>query len=297
VAGFILYEQLKMANWLVIAMVVGGAISLLLIIVTVAYTKFSYIPGAHLANGQGSNRCSFLPYPSSISAKFFFVLTWNVTTAQVGGCAGMTFPLPSGFDRLVPLKGTYSNGADTFAFVLLDGKNKKCVVAFSGTETLDELLDDVEYVQVQPQNLRGANSKCLVHSGFYSVYSQLLDKMRAVIPSDYKLWLCGYSLGAGVATVCALDWVDQKPNVLTFASPRAVNRGAASILNKLNISRIYNTEDIVPDLPPAIMIDPYDWSVFYNYVHVGENKPFTDNTASYLGNHTDAYLQHYGITL
>ena len=82
-----------------------------------------------------------------------------------------------------------------------------------------------------------------------------------------------------------MDLANLNPDVYTFASPRVFNNTGALLLNSLlpNINRIYNTEDLIPNLPP------FSQENGQYYTHTGINVPFTLNLGTFFGNHVTAY--------
>lgn len=132
------------------------------------------------------------------------------------------------------------------------------VIAFRGTETGPEWLDDFDGIAVP--NEFGAG---MVHQGFQDVYKSLRASLS---PKTKPLVIVGHSLGAALATLCAGDfsrsgWV---PLVYTFAGPRVGFHNFAEWIDNNTgpafFYRIVNRWDIVPHLP----------SEFNLYEHVGQ---------------------------
>ncbi len=273
-------------------------VAMAIIITTVAFatTKQGFKLGD---SPRGCSTTKYLAYPEDgPTEKNLFILTWNITTSNCRGLGNL--PIPKGFSTSIKLDGIYndSGGHRMYAYAVVDLRGKRIIVAFTGTETMDEIVDDVDYVQIppDPKVLRFAPSGSLVHAGFYSVYEQIVVQLRTIVTPGHELWICGYSLGGGLAQICALDWLDLKPRLLTFASPRALNQIAATAIDDhISSIRVLNTEDVVPDLPLPIMSDPYDWTNYYYYVHTKTHRSFTTNLDSFLANHSTAYRRYYGV--
>ena len=128
--------------------------------------------------------------------------------------------------------------------------------------------------------LGGSAHKPRVHTGFYNNFlasvpdiKQYLEPMLAQDQPPRKLFVCGHSLGAGVATLAGCyfllehDWAKLPHTliVVTVGSPRACQVGMREHVqkemnrlkeqgcsNKAVICRVVNDKDIVASLPPAL---------------------------------------------
>lgn len=134
------------------------------------------------------------------------------------------------------------------------------------------------------------------------------------------LYITGHSLGGALSTICGYDFAevffDRDCNVsaacnsqtctpdipnacddpciakslpihYSFAAPRSGNTTYARTFNqRLPTSlRINNSEDVVPQLPPAT------WEG-YTYEHTAGNVPFTISLGSLRDDHIQAYYYH-----
>jgi len=152
------------------------------------------------------------------------------------------------------------DGAQAYRF-----QNKEdLVIACRGTEPTEfnDLAADLNAAPVKSWN----NSR--VHKGFQTevddlwpmVEEDLLDKKNI----NHKLWFCGHSLGAAMATIMASRcWANVDLNdpieLFTYGSPRVGWRGFVKAL-AVKHHRWVNNNDIVTRVPLAIM----------GYVHDGE---------------------------
>ena len=129
--------------------------------------------------------------------------------------------------------------------------------------------------------LGGSDYKPRVHTGFYNNFlatvpdiQTFLEPLLAKDQSPRKLYICGHSLGAGIATMTACyfllehDWA-QLPHqlvVVTAGSPRACQNSMREHVHnkitklreqgyskKVTMCRVVNGKDIVPTLPPAML--------------------------------------------
>jgi hypothetical protein len=95
----------------------------------------------------------------------------------------------------------------------------------------------------------------------------------------------------------SVDLQSTKLYHFSFASPRCGNIAFANVFNDATLVpvqaswRLYNTEDIVPDLPPPVLESGW------NYDHVGKSVSFTMNMDSVNDNHTHAYRIYFGIPI
>jgi triacylglycerol lipase len=97
-----------------------------------------------------------------------------------------------------------------------------------------------------------------VHRGFKREVDDLWPRLeQALVSNTRTLWFTGHSLGAGMATICAvrckLSHIRSNPRALfTFGSPRI---GSARYVNYVNIEayRWVNNNDIVTRVPPEWM--------------------------------------------
>ncbi|KAL2257431.1 hypothetical protein VTK26DRAFT_180 [Humicola hyalothermophila] len=111
------------------------------------------------------------------------------------------------------------------------------------------------------------DSEILVHEGFLAAFNNLLDDDRlrmcmlhllgrsevGVEPS--KIEVCGHSLGAALATLCALwckiQWPNAKVTCVTVGSPRVGNEALVDEFSKLHITcfRLLLDNDPIPTVP------------------------------------------------
>lgn len=128
--------------------------------------------------------------------------------------------------------------------------------------------------------LGGEAHKPRVHTGFYNNFlatvpdiKQYVEPLLAKDQPARKLFVCGHSLGAGVATMAGCyfllehDWTELPHTliVVTAGSPRACQIGMREHVqqemerlktqgcgNKVAICRVVNDKDIVATLPPTL---------------------------------------------
>jgi hypothetical protein len=231
--------------------------------------------------------------PKNVS--FLFRACWNVTTANCQP-EEYDFRPPATFDTVVRIEDI---AFTMYSYFLYSSALRLGVLVFTGTAHTEDWARNIAYSQVIPA-LQNMNVNTRVHLGFYSVYFTIQTEIRDLIKCYSKCMdtfvITGYSLGGGLAQLATLDLAHYKPLVYTFGSPRAFNTSGAKLVNYLvpHFWRIYNTEDIVADLPPPIA-GPNPWipdpilkgDVVYQ--HVGKAVSWTQNAGSILDNHSRAY--------
>lgn len=155
---------------------------------------------------------------------------------------------------------------------------------------------------------------------YMSIREQLWDWWNSNKSWVRTLYITGHSLGGALSTICGYDFAEVfldrdcstngvttacnsrtcTPNIpnecddpciarslpihYSFAAPRSGNTTFATTFNqRLPTSlRINNTEDIIPQLPPATFEG-------YTYEHTGGNVPFTISLGSLTDDHIQAY--------
>ena len=134
------------------------------------------------------------------------------------------------------------------------------VIACRGTELADfnDIKADLKVFPVMAETIGR------VHRGFKKEVDDLWPEIeKKLIDNKRKLWFCGHSLGAAMATICAsrcrLSHIESNPiGLFTYGSPRV---GTRKYMNHcvVNHTRWVNNNDIVARVPPAWM----------GYRHVG----------------------------
>jgi len=152
------------------------------------------------------------------------------------------------------------DGAQAYRFM-----NKiDIVIACRGTEPtqLNDIKADLRAVPVM------AETVSRVHKGFKAevddLWPMVCDDLTRTQNYKKKVWFCGHSLGAAMATIMASRCfyyasVPDPVELYTFGSPRVGWRGYCNSLNVTH-HRWVNNNDIVTRVPLAIM----------GYVHHGE---------------------------
>ena len=186
--------------------------------------------------------------------------------------------------------------ADTQAFLArLDSPDREpfLVLAFRGTET-KKPTDIKSDLQAEPLSLGALGGpggslfipegddlttaqalwpKVKVHPGFWAAFGavkkQIVDKLDESGLEGLPLYITGHSLGGALAVVAAYALEsDRIAAAYTFGGPRVGNLQFGQRI-KPPVYRVIHASDIVPRLPPGILVDAFTlffkWMVFVPY--------------------------------
>jgi pimeloyl-ACP methyl ester carboxylesterase len=163
-----------------------------------------------------------------------------------------------------------NNAAGTRGFVGLDHRNAQIVVAFRGSDNLQNWLGNMLVVQTPYDSLSSCGPECKVHTGFLADYLTLRKSTRSAVLEllnaypTYSIVATGHSLGGAMATLAAADLQEllyrggfnatpQPLTLYTFASPRVGNAAFAQWVTDLLSDgasyRITHARDPVVRLP------------------------------------------------
>jgi triacylglycerol lipase len=149
-----------------------------------------------------------------------------------------------------------------FGFVARKDATGEVHVVIRGTITPLEWFDDftAQPVAFQPAGTAWGRTT----QGFNTIYGDLgpqIAQAIAALPAAPlpPIFVTGHSLGAALAHLAAAGIAAQfaaQPISYTFCGPRAGDPGFAAAFVKAGLTtwRMYNTEDIVPTVPPAAVV-------------------------------------------
>ncbi len=159
--------------------------------------------------------------------------------------------LPKGFKLRHTIRaGAAEEKKEVFGFIA-ESKDR-VVVAFRGSDSLQDLVSDVNVFQVRYPFVERAGK---THRGVTSIYETTRNRLIKEVQklsTRKKLFITGHSLGGALATLFALDVAVntkfKKPIVYTLASFRVGNPAFVSRFNSKvkNSVRIYNVHDPIP---------------------------------------------------
>ena len=150
----------------------------------------------------------------------------------------------------------YDEKTDTQSIVLVAKDKTDAIILFRGTYSTKNWYTDIEIDMekvkyfIVPQN---------VHRGFNNAYEKVRKRVLELVEDIPKIEVSGHSLGAALATLCALDIKTTRPavdlNVYTFGSPRVGDKKFVKYFAKFVKPecsfRFVNAEDPVPKVPPT----------------------------------------------
>lgn len=228
-------------------------------------------------------------------------ILWDVAGAvSSSNCKEIEIPPP--FNRQHLFVASDGDGPRMFGQAFWsEGEHKKnyCCLVFSGTYSSSQWNNNLNLNLSSAAHLNGAHTDAQVHSGFVKTYDSIRDEVWDWLEENRWRFrwviVTGRSLGGAISTLCAYDLARElkRRNIglihYTFASPRVGNPVFADDFNQKvpQSMRIYNTEDLVVDLPPPV------WRS-NTYKHVGRprnNRPFTSNQGDLVFNHIEAYRE------
>ena len=134
------------------------------------------------------------------------------------------------------------------------------VIAFRGTEPTQfgDILADVKAWPAHAETVGH------VHGGFKTELDKLWPAMTKWLGKSIatrKFVICGHSLGAAMATICAtrIHLVNKDISLYTYGCPRVGTKEWGEQFSDIANFRFVNNNDIVPHVPP-----------FGYYEHIGE---------------------------
>lgn len=133
------------------------------------------------------------------------------------------------------------------------------LISFRGTQQDKDWITDFNgFHEVVPYG--NYHSDVRVHRGFIGAYRSVRDVIHAYInknPDIKNIRIAGHSLGAALATLCAVDmqynFPDKDISCYPSGGPKVGNKAFVRSYNKRvpDTYRTYMRTDIVPTLPPA----------------------------------------------
>jgi hypothetical protein len=171
-----------------------------------------------------------------------------------------------------------NNSTDVFALILVDPVHKEVIVAFRGSVTTINWVENFNALPVPWKDHEHLDPSIRVHNGFQEDYQSLSTSLftsLAALYSEHKVdqawstFVIGHSMGGALALAAALDHINPPPSILpiiqpynpkirlvTFGQPRLGNaafaRHVASCFphNITDYLRVVNSAEIVPHVPP-----------------------------------------------
>jgi len=156
----------------------------------------------------------------------------------------------------------YSRNRDSQMYVC-KYENKLSII-FRGTESNRDVLTDLNLIQVELP-LKNQDENPQVHWGFYNQFNELKPDIDKIIKEyhestenlDKEIIFSGHSLGGALATISALNYAYEYPDItidcITLGSPRVGDYKFAEYFDKCitNSYRFVNDNDPIPCMPTA----------------------------------------------
>lgn len=215
---------------------------------------------------------------------------WDIGTAVSLSNCTENIPLPPPFEGFV--KVVDPRDSRMYAYIFYND-NIVCF-AFSGTYAKQQWYSNLKIDLVHPSVLI-SDDKIKVHNGYYDIYRAIRNELHSWWSQNGEgkqaLFITGHSLGGAISTLCAFDFAQfvSGTEIVHYAmsSPRVGNVRFSETFDQISPKsiRVYNTEDIVTSLPPAL------WNG-NEYQHICAKRgsiAFTRTLKSLSENHIEAY--------
>lgn len=218
----------------------------------------------------------------------FLAAICGQTYAQFANMDGM-FVVPLDYNVIDTFEAkSISNVWERFGFIL--ESPHEIIIAFRGTSTATNWISNLNASQKKFQFIK---EYCLTHRGFTDIYSSMREKIISTLTRlspDKTLYITGHSLGAALATLCAVDIAANtayiSPNLFTYGSPRVGDPAFTRVFSNYvqKSYRYANIFDIVTYAPPAVYKLPKREKKYY-YRHVPTHSSLSFQNGSVSTNH------------
>ncbi|KGO63625.1 Lipase, class 3 [Penicillium italicum] len=150
-----------------------------------------------------------------------------------------------------------SSYGDVAGFLAVDKTNKRLVVSFRGTRTIETWIANLNFLFADASSIC---SGCEVHHGFLESWETVADDLTSNITAaqttypGYTLVVTGHSFGGALATLggTILRNAGFELDVYTYGQPRVGNAALAEyITNQGSLWRVTHDDDLVPKVPPS----------------------------------------------
>ncbi len=194
--------------------------------------------------------------------------------------------------------GFVDAATNTQAFACHDGAGT-AYVAFRGTQS-DDLRDLLTDLQAWPTGSFGPG---MAHAGFVQAYCGKTNGSGNPVRPNIREWiaqavptrlvLTGHSLGAALATLCAID--NPSAELVTIGSPRVGNGDFAAAFAGRKIRRYVDCCDVVTTVPPPVG-HKHVGELFYIDRHGAVHRP-PPNALEMLDDQAKANLEYVPLAL
>lgn len=295
----------QIAIWVIVAVILTLAIALAFF-----YAYLQYLQRTFIAQfSQSSRTCAdvgtityrqsvYIPQTNGVYEKNLAVALLDIAINTTKANCSNVLPLlnPPGFNQQLRIEGRepLTGQQAMFAYIFWEREQQHAVISFTGTASKAVGQSNLQYQQVAPTALNGYQEGILCHEGFYGIYNSIRDQLWSWWNQNgswvQTLYITGHSLGGALSTLCGFDFADiSAPELIhySFAAPRVGNTGfVETFIDRVPTTlRINNTEDAIPQLPPARI---QNWI----YSQSGGNIPFTKALDNLSQDHVEAYIDY-----
>jgi len=177
------------------------------------------------------------------------------------------------------------NRDGTQAFLATRDRDRIAVLSFRGTEAT-QWSDIKSDLNALTTNENGAR----IHSGFLKAFNKVQRPISRAIDhlGDYALYITGHSLGGALALIATRELEqDNVAACYSFGNPRVGSSDFTEYI-RTPIYRVVNTADVVPRLPPGIIIELLVDLLRWMNVFI----PFMEPIAAWLDDKVSGYRHH-----
>lgn len=187
------------------------------------------------------------------------ISVWLSGAAYCGREQYDTMVLGGSASNIIIKKTLYDPKTDLQGFVGVSSQTKQIIIAFRGSSSILNWMDDFEVKQV-PYTTFSDCPKCAIHYGFYrsalAVRNITIDTVKYLKLANpfYTVIVTGHSYGAAVAQIISMELLSAgfPSEIYNFGQPRVGNAIYAAYVNTMIpiYWRFTHYQDVVPHLPP-----------------------------------------------
>lgn len=167
---------------------------------------------------------------------------------------------------------------NTIAYICVHAPSRQIVVSFRGSDDWKDWSTNLKFLKIKSPFNRD------VHSGFQAAYNSIREGLEQYLSqlAGWDLFMTGHSLGAALASICAVQSGAKFKQVVTFGCPRVFGSNSEVNLSNYNVIRYVNKADLVCRIPTI------------GYDHSGECY-FINNDGNIRINPSGSYMKLKGF--
>jgi hypothetical protein len=189
-----------------------------------------------------------------------------------------------------------------FALIYKDQNKNNVWIVFRQTNTKNDIFKDLTAYQhnyirtknIDQSRLFDSEDAPKIHTGFLTIYETIRTEIITTLNTIYpdNIMITGISLGGAIACLCGIDLYfyyktiedntqdikKYQPNIIiyTFAAPKVGDEKFSQLFNdnkgRVTLYSLINKADIIPNSPPSVTPNFYDYKNPYFYSSVGISK-------------------------